>query len=72
MVDLSTLAHASQVAAILTASPEALIEAYVATTGVGRPKKITPCARCGLELSGRAKRKHTRAKCFQILPPDPA
>ena len=60
MKPLSTLPIPDQIAAIKTASPEAIVSAYKShirgTTGT-RPIKLAPCPRCGAVLSVVARRK---------------
>lgn len=67
-MNLSTLPLPAQVAAILTASAEALRVAYWSTVASGRPPKLVACERCGSVLNARQRLRHSRARCLEILP----
>jgi hypothetical protein len=58
MHDLGTLPEKQQIAAILTASREAIITAYSKLTGQGRPRKSTVCEWCGELFGAREMRAH--------------
>ena len=59
-VDISGLTKDQQVAAILTASPEALktARAKLNNAKMRKPKKLRPCPKCGVELGAREMRLH--------------
>ena len=59
-MNLSALPHADQVAAIMTASPEALktARARINNAKMRKPKKLRPCLKCGVELGAREMRQH--------------
>lgn len=66
MKPLSTLPHADQVAAILTADDAALVSAWAtrqSRRASPRPKVLRPCPRCGKQLGAREMRQHTKAVC---------
>jgi hypothetical protein len=57
---LAHLNHADQVAAIMTASPEALktARARINNAKMRKPKKLRPCPKCGVSLGAREMRQH--------------
>jgi hypothetical protein len=57
-MNLANLPHDAQIAAILTASREAIITAYSKLTGQGRPRKSTACQWCGEMFGAREMRAH--------------
>jgi len=59
-MNLSSLDHQQQVAAILTASPEALktARAKLNNAKMRKPKKLRPCHKCGVLLGAREMRQH--------------
>ena len=57
---LAHLTKEQQVAAILTASPEALRSArgILNNAKMRKPKKLRPCPKCGVSLGAREMRQH--------------
>jgi uncharacterized paraquat-inducible protein A len=62
-MNLSRLPIKDQVAVILTASRAAIKQAYVSVARIGRPRKITPCPRCGVLMTARELHRHSAAQC---------
>jgi hypothetical protein len=60
VIDLACLPHEAQVAAIMTASPEALktARAKLNNAKMRKPKKLRPCPKCGVQLGAREMRLH--------------
>jgi hypothetical protein len=59
-MNLSTLTHDQQVAAIMTASPEALKSARgkLNRAKMTKPKTLRPCTKCGAVMGAREMRGH--------------